>query len=181
MYELNELKHIRMKLNLTQGELAKRCGVSQSLIAKIESGKIDPGYSSVKKIFETLSLLDKNTEVKAKDIMHRKILSASSKDTLKDTITLMRQKNISQMPVIDNKKIVGYISESLLLEKLLDGNAQNLQVSEIMQENPPIIPPNTSQGVVANLLQHFPFVLVEEKGELKGIVTKADLLAAMYR
>jgi predicted transcriptional regulator len=125
--------------------------------------------------------MDRKADLQARDLMHKKILSVGSEETLKDTITLMRQKNISQMPVIDNKKIVGYISESLLLEKLLEGNAQNLQVKEIMQENPPIIPPNTSQGVVAHLLQHFPFVLVEEKGELRGIVTKADLLALMYK
>jgi predicted transcriptional regulator len=36
--------------------LAKFAGVSQSFIAKIESGKIDPSYSKVKTIFDVLDL-----------------------------------------------------------------------------------------------------------------------------
>jgi predicted transcriptional regulator len=43
-------------LGLTQGQLAKIAGVSQSFIAKIESGKIDPSYSKVKTIFDVLDL-----------------------------------------------------------------------------------------------------------------------------
>ena len=42
MDELIELKKLRKKLGLTQNQLAKRANVSQSLIAKIESNKIDP-------------------------------------------------------------------------------------------------------------------------------------------
>ena len=56
-YELSEVKVIRKKLGLTQGELAKAAGVSQSLIAKIESTKIDPTYSKVKLIFHALESL----------------------------------------------------------------------------------------------------------------------------
>ena len=58
-YELEEIKKIRKKLELTQTELADRAGVSQSLIAKIEAGRIDPTYSKTKKIFAALSDLEK--------------------------------------------------------------------------------------------------------------------------
>jgi len=44
-FEINEVKDIRKRLGLTQLELAKRANVSQSLIAKIEAGRIDPRYS----------------------------------------------------------------------------------------------------------------------------------------
>ena len=50
-YELEEIKKIRKSLGLTQAELAKRADVSQSIIAKIESGSIDPTLSKAKKIF----------------------------------------------------------------------------------------------------------------------------------
>ena len=43
---LQEIKHLRKKFNLTQGELAKLAGVSQSLIAKIESNKINPTFTN---------------------------------------------------------------------------------------------------------------------------------------
>ncbi len=181
MFELSELKSMRIKLELTQKELAAKANVSQSLVAKMESGKVDPGYSSAKRIFETLSMLNKKTELTAKELMYKKIISIGSSEGLKDAIALMRQKNISQMPVIEKNKVVGYISETVLLEKLLDYDSEDLDVKSIMKEAPPIIPPDTSQGVVANLLNHFPFLLVEEKGELKGIITKADLLKVVYK
>ena len=178
MDELTQLKKLRKKLNLTQKELADKSGVSQSLIAKIESNKIDPSYNKAKKIFETLSFLNQKTELTAKDIMYKKIISLSPKSTIKEAIILMKQKNISQLPVID-KKAVGYISERVLLDKILEGDT-SLKVGDIMEQTPPILPPNTSQGVVANLLKHFPLILIEDKGELKGIITKVDLLKSLY-
>ncbi|MBI2647565.1 helix-turn-helix domain-containing protein, partial [Candidatus Woesearchaeota archaeon] len=63
-YELVEVKKIRKKLELTQTQLANRAGVSQSLIAKVESGRIDPTYSKTKKIFSALSELEKKEEIK---------------------------------------------------------------------------------------------------------------------
>ena len=54
MDDLSELRILRKKIGLTQSELAKQASVSQSLIAKIESKKIDPSYTNAKKIFETL-------------------------------------------------------------------------------------------------------------------------------
>ena len=111
--------------------------------------------------------------------MYKKIIYANSQDSLKDTILLMRKNNISQLPVLQENKVVGYISESVLLEKVLDGQTQS-KVKEVMHTNPPILPPDTKQSVIANLLKHFPLVLIEEKGKLIGIITKADLLKTIY-
>lgn len=179
MDNLSQIKHIRKKLGLTQTELAHKANVSQSLIAKIESGKIDPSYTNAKKLFDTLSNLEIDDELKAKEFMYKKIIYADSLDSLKDTILKMRKNNISQLPVLDKDKVVGFISESVLLEKVLDGLTQS-KVKEVMQTNPPIMPPDTKQSVIANLLKHFPLVLIEQKGKLIGIVTKADLLKTIY-
>ncbi len=45
-----DLKKRRNELGLTQSDLAKRAGVSQPLIARIESGDVDPRLSTVRKI-----------------------------------------------------------------------------------------------------------------------------------
>lgn len=180
MYELSDLKKIRKKIGITQQELAKKANVSQSLIAKIESNKIDPRYSYAKKIFETLTLLNKENELTAKDIMHKKIYSIKAISSLKEAIDKMKRHNISQMPVIKNKKVVGFISETSILEAITKGNISS-KVSDIMDSTPPIVPLNTSQGMIINLLQHFPLILVEEKGEPIGIITKADLMKTLYK
>ena len=49
--DIDEIKKLRSSLGLTQKDLAQRADVSQSLIAKIEAGRIDPTFSKVQKIF----------------------------------------------------------------------------------------------------------------------------------
>jgi len=46
----------RVRLNLTQRELAARSGVAQSTIARIELGRIDPGFESVQRILASVGL-----------------------------------------------------------------------------------------------------------------------------
>ena len=46
----------RVRLNLTQRELASRSGVAQSTIARIELGRVDPGFESVQRILASVGL-----------------------------------------------------------------------------------------------------------------------------
>ncbi|MGD0055240.1 MAG: helix-turn-helix transcriptional regulator [Acidimicrobiales bacterium] len=46
----------RVRLNLTQRQLAARAGVAQSTIARIELGRIDPGFESVRRILASVGL-----------------------------------------------------------------------------------------------------------------------------
>jgi transcriptional regulator with XRE-family HTH domain len=46
----------RVRLNLTQRELAGRSGVAQSTIARIESGRVDPGFESILRILASVGL-----------------------------------------------------------------------------------------------------------------------------
>ena len=46
----------RIRLNLTQRELAARSGVAQSTIARIELGRVDPGFESVLRILASVGL-----------------------------------------------------------------------------------------------------------------------------
>ena len=44
----------RMEENLTQGELARRCGISQANISKFETGSSHPSTATLKKIADGL-------------------------------------------------------------------------------------------------------------------------------
>ncbi|MBI2541709.1 CBS domain-containing protein [Candidatus Woesearchaeota archaeon] len=177
-YELEEVKKIRKKLGMTQTELANRAQVSQSLIAKIESGRIDPTYTKTKKIFAALSDLEKKEEIKAEQLMTRKVIGVHSSTPIKEAIAKMKKDGISQLPVIDSHKLVGLVSESTILEALLGSKAE--KVSEIMQDAPPIVSKATSIQVVSSLLKHYPLVVVSEEGKLVGLITKSDLLGKLY-
>ena len=178
-YELEEIKKIRKKLGLTQTELANRAGVSQSLIAKIEAGRIDPTYTKTKKIFAALSDLEKKEEIKAEQLMTAKIIGVAPSDSTKEAIEKMKKFQISQLPVTENHKLIGLVSESTILDAML--NSKGNHVKDIMQEAPPIVSKSTSIHVVSSLLKHFPMVVVSEEGKLAGIITKSDLLGKMYK
>ena len=68
MRSLSEIKKIRKALGLTQKKLAFISGVSQSLVAKIESDRIDPTYSKVNQIFSALDSQKRSVEITAESI-----------------------------------------------------------------------------------------------------------------
>lgn len=177
--ELSEIKRIRRRSGLTQSELARLSSVSQSLIAKIESGRIDPTYTRAKKIFEALDTLNLKQDAKAAEIMVKRIITAKPDELVTDAISRMRTHKISQMPVLSDDGVVGMISETTIVDALASRKKQisSLRVRDVMSDAPPIVSEKTSTNVISLLLRHFPIVLVSVRGKLSGVITKADLLA----
>ena len=178
LQELNEIKRLRNKHNLNQKELAERAGVSQSLIAKIEAGKIEPSFSKARKIFQALDELREKEELKAKDLMNKKVSFAEIGDKVKEIIQLMKKKGISQIPVMALGKVCGLITEGDILSKIAEHpeKINSIKAEEIMEEVPPIVSVNTGQKTLLELLKNNQVVLVLEKGEIVGIISKSDLL-----
>lgn len=183
MYDLEKIKSLRKKLNLTQKQLAKLAGVSQSLIAKIESNRIDPAYSKVIAIFQALEheLSKGDNAKKAKEIMTRHLLLAKPDDRLDKLMELMREKGISQLPVIQNGKCIGSISDSEFVDWLTKygKGIGKISAREVMEGSFPSVPPKAELNIITELLRFYKAILVEEKGEIQGIITKADLIKTL--
>lgn len=179
-FNIEEIKEIRKKLGLTQNELAKRSSVSQSLIAKIESGTIDPSYSSVRKIIKSLEELSEKDSLRAKDIMQKKIITVEDNISISQAIKKMKKHQISQMPVTNKGATVGLVSENSILNAFLD-KKESLDVKDIMEDAPPMITKETNIDVVSSLLKFFQIIIVSDKGRPIGLITKADLLEKIYR
>ncbi len=180
MYDVERIGKMRKQLGLTQKELANLSGVSQSLIAKIESGKIDPAYSKVTQIISALESLQNKGRKTVADIMTSKIYSVSPKDSVAKAIKLMRGADISQLPVLEADKCLGSVSESIILDIVSGGkDLKSTKVEDIMKESFPVIPANSVVDVAMDLFRHYPAVLVDKNGKLAGIITKADMLKAI--
>ncbi len=179
MFDISQLKNIRRKINLTQNQFAKKAGVSQSLIAKIESGKIDPTFSKVKRIEDALAKITNEQEAVAKDIMISNVTSVGPSAKTKDIISILNKHAISQVPVIDEGNVKGIIYESSLLEKSNDANFHSMLAREIMVESPPIVTEETKMSVVSSILKFYPLVLVSKEGNIAGLITKSDLLKSL--
>ncbi|MFH1438964.1 MAG: CBS domain-containing protein [Candidatus Woesearchaeota archaeon] len=182
--ELREIKEIRKKFGLTQTELAELAGVSQSLIAKVESNMIDPTFTKVKKIFDAIDSLNNKNELKAKDVLNKNIIFLNTKDSLKEATRLMKKKGISQLPVIEDSRssnVVGLISEAIILEAIMNNTSPESKVKDFMKDCPPIVNKDTVISIIGNILRFYQMVIVSDKGKPIGIITKADLLGKVYK
>ncbi len=177
--ELSNIKRLRTKLGITQTELAKMANVSQSLIARLEKGTVDPRYSKVAGIFNALDELKKE-EITAGELMSKEVVNIQATDTIKTTINIMNKFKVSQMPVFNKKKVVGSISEKVILDEIGKGvNMQDLShrlVGNFMDPSFPTVNMNTPITTLSKLLEHDNAVLVMVQGSIKGIITKTDLL-----
>ena len=97
MFEIDDIVRLRKQLGLTQTELAKLSGVSQSLITKMEAKKVEPAYSKVKILIETLQKQERRDGDKrtAKSICSKTVKGIDKKEILKDAAKKIREKNIS--------------------------------------------------------------------------------------
>ena len=179
MLNLTQLKRIRMRLGLTQTELAKHAKVSQSLITKIEAGKIDPKYSTVQRLESALNALEGKNQQTVGTVMQRNILYGTLQERVPHLIKRMQKAGISQVPVMDGKHVAGLITESIILEAISAGkDLSKLGAEEIMIEAPPTILESTPLTIVTRLLEHTPIIIVKEKNSVVGIVTRSDLIKA---
>jgi len=175
---IKEISMRRRKLGITQVQLAEESEVSQSLIAKLESGKINPSYSVVVSIADALDRLDQKEKPKAFSLANKNMVSLKSGDNVEKAVEIMRRRGISQIPVIDRGKVVGSISERLIITHEDYGKADfhNEKIAKVMGEGFPILPKSSGVDTVSQVLKYSSAVLLSEKGKIVGIITKTDLL-----
>lgn len=182
--DLREIKPRRTAAGLTQNQLSDLSGVSQSLIAKIEAGNIEPSYGKAKRLFDCLEQLHAKQERLAKDIMTKPVVFVEAKESLKKAIKALEKHGFSQLPVLSKGKQLGSISEKSVLAKINSSpgiDVEKALAEEAIEESLPTIQPNTPVSVVRQLLNFNAAVLVVKKGRITGIVTKSNLLEEMIK
>lgn len=181
--DLCEIKKQRRKMGITQTELAKKAGISQSLIARVEAGNVDPRYSKVEGIFQALKKL-KREEITASEIMSEKVVSVDSENSLNEAVELMKSHQVSQLPISNGDKTVGSISEEVVLSQISQGaNLKNMgpkKTRQFMDESFPSVSPDAPLSTISKLLENNKAVLVKKRGSVQGIITNADLLKVMH-
>ena len=173
--DLKDIRQLRNRLGITQSQLAIHAGVSQSLIAKVEAGTIEPTYSNGRKILDALLSLSHTEEKQADEIMQKKIIMLTPEEDIHKAVMSMKKWGISQLPVVDKGQMVGYVSDSTLLDHILEN--KNQTIGEIMQDPPPVVSRTASITVISSILRFYPFVMVSRKGRLIGIITKSDIIS----
>ena len=183
---LDEISRRRKEAGLTQSKLAGIAGVSQSIIAKIESGSVDPSYSIVRKLFTALdsfkaeSASGEDRVRRAGELMSRGVVWVGKNQLVRDAVTVMRRRGYSQLPVLDGGRSIGSLSEKTVLDRAAHGeNLEELfrrRVGDVMESPLPVVNEDTSVDALYGLLRENYAVLVSRGNEVIGILAKSDLL-----
>jgi len=121
--------------------------------------------------------------MKVKDIMTKEVIYVSKGDDLYHILTLMEKHNITKLPVIDDDKIVGIVTDNQIAEKLGSFRsrgvpASRMHASTVMEKDFEKISPDTEiKEILKSVGEPGPTMLpVVVDDALVGVVTKADLL-----
>lgn len=109
--------------------------------------------------------------------------SIASRCTLAEAHQLMRDRGIRHLPVIDDGRLVGVVSQRdlYLLETLKGVDAARELVEEAMTSDPFVVGPDTPIDEVAEqmILRRQGSALVVEQENVVGIFTSTDALKAL--
>jgi predicted transcriptional regulator len=164
---------------MKQTELARRAGISQSMVARIEAGGVDPRVSTLNKIIMVLNSAEQK-RVTAGQIMHTPVIAVHPDDTITSALDILEKNNISQLPVLDQGIPVGCISEAVIvkaIEKQRLHRAQPFFVRDFAEPGITTVPSDMDIETVVDILQQNHAVLVIDEGVVLGVITKHDLIS----
>lgn len=173
-----EFKKRRIFLGLSQLKLAKHANISQSIVNKFENGIIDPTYSTVLKIEKALEETEKISNLKAKDILTKSIISIEYDEIISTAIEIMRENDFTQLLVSKNRNFIGIIDEKSILDLITQKvDIYNSSIEQIIETPPIIVHPNYKVSDLNFIFQNkkTKCVLVKENDKTLGIITKSDL------
>jgi len=121
-----------------------------------------------------------------KDILNAKnskIESIASRSTVYEALEKMSEKDIGALVVIDNKKVVGIISERDYARKiiLLGKTSKQTLVKDVMSSDLFSVTPDTSveDAMVLMTGKHVRHLPVFEKNKIVGVISIGDVLKSI--
>jgi cystathionine beta-synthase len=112
----------------------------------------------------------------------RPLVTARPTATLREVIALMKATEISQLPVVDGTKLRGIVAEVDLLRALVTGGKTfESPIADVVEDDYATVTPNTKIELLQSVLADAKVAIVEDGGEVLGIVTKIDLIDFLAR
>jgi cystathionine beta-synthase len=105
------------------------------------------------------------------------LVTATRVDVVSDVIAKMKEYDVSQLPVVEDGRLVGMISEVDLLTYLLEGHHRASDpIEAIIDPAPPVVDPTSTVDTLADVFLSANAAVVVEFGAVVGIITKIDVI-----
>ena len=153
------------------------CDTGDKYLSKMynDNWMVDQGYLKLKRYGDIRDLVVRRFEDKA-------VITVSPEDTLLTAFNRMRLADLSQLPVMDNGKLVGMIDESDLLLDVYDkANRFKDPVRTAMTTALVTLPCSANLKEVNDVLDRGLTALVMDEDSFFGLITRYDLLNYLRR
>jgi cystathionine beta-synthase len=113
-----------------------------------------------------------------RSIGRRTVFSLDVNDKVSRATDLFKQHGISQMPVLDDGKLAGILTESDLLHQLMSGRVdRDTVVAEVMERKVSTVSLHAGSGELPRIFERGEVaIVVDEHKQVIGILTKMDLI-----
>lgn len=181
MDTLSGLRRRRIALGIPLRELARAVGRSDATLSRVERGQIRPSYELVEKIDGYLQHREglATPRLTVGDVMNRALVTVEPTAPLATAAQRMEAGGFSQLPVVEAGRVVGSVSETTVLRALAQPQARRARVADALETAYPVVDEAFPADLLPPVLGRYPAVLVMHRGELRGIVTKADLIRGL--
>lgn len=164
-------------------EVAKELGPDDVMVILLP----DTGMRYLSKIYNDEWMrenqyLETHVHLSAKQMVENKrkvkeMLSANPSESLRSVTERMREFAVSQLPVMEDGQPIGSLSETLIMQRMLDGvDVDKVVVREVMGEPFPVVSRNaTIEEITALVPYQHEAVLVANAGRY-DIITKSDVV-----
>lgn len=112
------------------------------------------------------------------DIMSKKIIIGNKDDDIVKIANIMKKYDIGFIPIVDNKKIVGVITDRDITTKAVSNNDINKSISNYMTKNIISIPSNSSVSDALNTMKKNKIkrILINDNKKIIGVISISDIL-----
>jgi cystathionine beta-synthase len=132
--------------------------------------------------------LEPRVDVRASQVVREKarrtekIVSIPLGVTVEQAVNLMREHDISQIPIIEGGEVVGSLSEARILEILIQNpDAKRKPVAEYMERPFPVISEDSSLAEITKAVGHETTAILVKQASGYDIITKSDLIYFLTR
>jgi cystathionine beta-synthase len=112
---------------------------------------------------------------------NREVVTLDCEQSITEAINVMKSLNISQLPITQQGMVIGKVTESNILEALLESpSLKSAAVKEITTAALPFVDLNTSIDKISSMInKDNSAVLVEDEQGKFGIITQYDIIEAI--
>ena len=124
------------------------------------------------------------SELRAKDILAKKFkkefISINPDTAIQEVLRLMRDFDISQLPVMENDEWVGSVGEQQVISALSENRLQNSSVRDIMAPALPVVSEDMTVSQLSKIIsRQTPAVIVKKTAGDFQIISQYDLIQSL--